>query len=159
MKEKYKKQVNASSINGQVRLNAEGTDLFRKVIKNDPNKFNEFFEKLKLELADAIPISSERVTTSKKFQIDTSVNPERIILSINIQRDETGLEIPVNLAVEHLDTLIRNKFITPISSGEFSRYLDEDFGYKRIRKNSCLKIIQMKIYIGEHSQRISEPLI
>ena len=123
-------------------MNAEGTDLFRTVIKNDPNKINEFFEKLTLELANTIPISPKRVTTSKKFQFDTSVDPRQIILSIDIKRDKTGREIPVNSAAKDLDTLIKNKFVTVISSGEYSTYLDEEFGYETIRKNSFLKLIR-----------------
>src|SRR5688572_21123932 len=80
IKETFDEKV---KIPGRVRLDAEGTKLFRTDIQNDPNKINEFFEKLTLELANAIPISPERVTTSKKFQIDTSVDPEQIILSID----------------------------------------------------------------------------
>jgi len=151
LKEVFQKKVNSSRIDGKVRLTSDGTDFFRG-IKDNKDKVKEFFDKLELELANAVPISPERITTKQRFQIDTSVNPNRIILSVNIKKDVTGLERSVNEVVGDLDALIRNKSVTAILFGEYSNYLDETYGYQRIRKNSFLKNCQMRIYLGERSQ-------
>ncbi|RGB30786.1 hypothetical protein C1646_764885 [Rhizophagus diaphanus] len=131
IKEKYQKKVNSTSINGKVRLTLDGTNYF-KSIKNDKIKRKEFFNNLTKELAKAIPVSSERVTSSERHEIDTSVSPQQYILSINIEKAKNDDENSVNTVADDLDTLIKNKFITLIGSGEYSNYLDHDYGYKTI---------------------------
>ena len=88
---------------GQVRLTENGTKFFRS-IQGDKGKLDEFFEKLTLEMANAIPISPNRVTTNQRFQIDTEADPEQILLSINIEKDHTGgLERSIDDAATDLE--------------------------------------------------------
>jgi len=116
-------------------LTPEGTKYFESL---DDDGYKDFYMKLKQELADAIPVSSNRITTNENFEFDTSIPselPKKIFLSINIEKDETKQERSVSSAVNDLDHLIRNQFITVISLGESSKYLDKEFGYKRFGKN------------------------
>ncbi|CAB4477143.1 unnamed protein product [Rhizophagus irregularis] len=124
----YKKKVNASAINGKVLLNVDGTDYFRR-IKDDKIKVKEFFDNLTRELAEAIPVDSERIYTNYKHEIDTSASPEQYILSINIGKAKNETERSVDSISDNLNTLIRNKLITVIGTGEYTNYLDERYGY------------------------------
>ncbi|CAB4477151.1 unnamed protein product [Rhizophagus irregularis] len=151
IKEIYQKKVNSAGISGKVRLTSEGTNYF-KSIKDDKLKYKEFFDNLTRELAKAIPVSTERVTTSEKYEIDTSVSSEQYILSINIEKAKNKDEISVNLAAIDLDTLIKNKFITLIGSGVYSNYLDHKYGYvtkpRWIEENLKKLIITVLLNIG-----------
>ncbi|CAG8457669.1 3629_t:CDS:10 [Funneliformis mosseae] len=121
----------SESANGQVRLNEVGTEYFKSLNENDRKTF---FEKLSRELADAIPISHERVTTNERNETDASTPNNQIFLPIKILKDKisTRKERTVKFAIQDLDHLIRNKFITVIGSGETSQYLDEIYGYKQL---------------------------
>ncbi|RGB24226.1 hypothetical protein C1646_676525 [Rhizophagus diaphanus] len=127
----YKSQVNASDINGKIRLTAEGTTYFKR-FRYDKTKVKEFFDNLKQELAKAIPINKERIDTNERYEIDNSVSPEQYILSLNIKKAKDKNERSVNLIASDLNTLIRNKLITVISSGEYTNFLDEEYGYETI---------------------------
>ena len=123
-------------------MTLEGTDYFEHL---NGSERKGFYEKLRKELANAIPVSPERITSNEKIETDSSVTPKQTLLSINIEEDKTKRERTVNLAMKDLDTLIRHKAITVIESGETSRYLDSDYGYKPNRKNFIfVKIICFK---------------
>jgi len=67
-------------------LTPEGTKYFES-LKDDKRK--EFYEKLRKELADAIPVSLERIVTTERVETDTSISsdsPKQIFLSINIEK-------------------------------------------------------------------------
>ncbi|PKC08437.1 hypothetical protein RhiirA5_416906 [Rhizophagus irregularis] len=129
LKKKFKEVVNSTDIDGKVQLTTDGTSYF-KSIKHDKIKRKEFFDNLRLELAKAIPVSSERITTSGRHQIDTTVSLEQYILSINIKKAKNKGERSVNSIAEDLNTLIKNKLITVIGSGSYSNYLDHEYGYE-----------------------------
>ncbi|PKY38449.1 hypothetical protein RhiirA4_537308 [Rhizophagus irregularis] len=124
----YESQVNATAINGKVLLNVDGTDYF-KGIKDDKIKVKEFFNNLTRELAEAIPVDSERIYTNYKHEIDTSTSPEQYILSINIRKAKNKTERSVDSISDNLNTLIKNKLITVIGTGKYTNYLDERYGY------------------------------
>ena len=122
----------SDSVSGKVRLTLEGTNHFKSL---DDAGRKDFHENLRKELANAIPINLNRITSSENVETDSSVTPKRIFLSINIERDEIEQEISVNFAIKYLNELIKHKSITVIGSGESSKYLDQDYGYKPFRKN------------------------
>ncbi|CAG8457748.1 3633_t:CDS:10 [Funneliformis mosseae] len=122
-----KEEKISDTVKGQVRLTANGTVYFNSLNESEQKNF---FTKLRQELADAIPVSHERVTTNEKTQIDSSTSPKQIFLSIDINKDKTKQERTVSYAIKALDNLIRNKTITVIEYGEYSRYLDENYGYQ-----------------------------
>ncbi|RGB39051.1 hypothetical protein C1646_755031 [Rhizophagus diaphanus] len=128
----FKTKLNESSIDGKVRLTAEGTTYF-KSFKHDKIKVKEFFDNLTQELAKAVPVGPERITTNERHEIDTSVSPEQYILSINIKRAKNSDDSrSVNLVASDLNTLIKYKLITVIGSGVYTNYLDEEYGYEPI---------------------------
>ncbi len=114
-------------------MTEEGTNYFESLNKAGKK---DFYEKLKQELANAIPVSPERITTNERFAIETSISQKKqIVLSINIKKDEIGQERPANLAAKDLNTLIKNKIITTLAAGETSKYLDQNYGYQTPGKN------------------------
>ncbi|CAG8639214.1 1493_t:CDS:10 [Funneliformis mosseae] len=121
-------EKNSDKIAGRVRLTVNGTALFESL---DKVGRNDFYTKLRHELAYAIPISQDRITTNGRVETDHSVSPNQIILSIIIEKDKYGQERTVDLAAKDLNTLINHKPITFIASGEISKYLDSGYGYQR----------------------------
>jgi hypothetical protein len=130
----YKNKVNAYNIDGKIRLTAEGTSYFES-FRYDKIKVKIFFGNLTQELAKAIPVSPEGITTSGRYEIDTSVSSQQYILSINIEKAKHYNENLINSVAADLDALIKNKLITVIGTGEYTKYLDEEYGYETIRKN------------------------
>ncbi len=126
-------------------MTPEGTVYFES-LRDDDNRRKEFYEKLRQELADAIPVSSERIVTTDRVETDTSISsdsPKQIFLSINIdklKKRKTEQERSADILLKNLDSLIRNKPITPIASGEITRYLDQNYGYQPLRKNLFLNL-------------------
>jgi len=141
----------SDSVIGRVRLTPEGTKHFES-LKDDDKRRKEFYEKLREELAIAIPADLERITTTERVEIDTSIPsdfPKQIFLSINIEKpkkDKTEQERSADLLLKDLDSLIRHKPVTPIAFGENSRYLDQDYGYKPLRKNSFLNFHMRTVF-------------
>ncbi|PKK63947.1 hypothetical protein RhiirC2_788180 [Rhizophagus irregularis] len=110
---KGKIQWYMDDISGQVRLSQDGTAFFDELNRNQRI---EFFNNLTQEIANALAITLGRITTSWKFQIDTSLpnDQKKYLLSINIKKD----------------TMIKNMEITTLMSGYSSKYLDPNFGYE-----------------------------
>ncbi|CAG8658345.1 5103_t:CDS:10, partial [Funneliformis mosseae] len=119
----------SKSVNGRVRLTVDGTLYFDSLNKSERKIF---FTKLIQELADAIPVSSNRIPNNERVETDSSILQRQIFLRIDIKHDESRKERTVKLAIQDLDNLIRNKPITVIGSGEYSKYLDDSYGYKRL---------------------------
>ena len=99
-------------------------------------------------MANAIPISPEWITSNENTETDPLTILKQIFLSINIKKDETKQERSVNLAIKDLDKLIKHKAITAIGSGELLRYLDQEYGYKPIRKN----FIHMRLFVSRRKK-------
>ncbi|PKY51564.1 hypothetical protein RhiirA4_494158 [Rhizophagus irregularis] len=116
---------------GKVRLTSDGTTYF-KSFENDKVKVKEFFDNLTQELAKAIPVGPERITTNRRHEIDTSVSSEQYVLSIDIKMTNNKTERNASLIVSDLDTLIKNKLTTVIGSGDYTNYLDGQYGYQII---------------------------
>ncbi|PKK77758.1 hypothetical protein RhiirC2_770970 [Rhizophagus irregularis] len=117
-------------VEGKVRLTPEGTTHFLNL---DIIKREEFYKNLANQLANANPISPKRITTSGKYETDATLpkdSPKQIILSIDIKRYE--VERLAVLAARDLDSLIKNKYITVLASGNASIFLDSDYGYQTL---------------------------
>ncbi|CAB4382426.1 unnamed protein product [Rhizophagus irregularis] len=82
---KGKIQWYMDDISGQVRLSQDGTAFFDELNRNQRI---EFFNNLTQEIANALAITLGRITTSWKFQIDTSLpnDQKKYLLSINIKK-------------------------------------------------------------------------
>ncbi|PKY50576.1 hypothetical protein RhiirA4_546043 [Rhizophagus irregularis] len=126
---KGKIQWYMDDISGQVRLSQDGTAFFDGLNRNQRI---EFFNNLTQEIANALAITPGRITTSWKFQIDTSLpnDQKKYLLSINIKKGSHPTDRRVDLVVKDLDTMIKNMEITTLMSGYSSKYLDPNFGYE-----------------------------
>jgi hypothetical protein len=121
------------NIDGTVQLSPNGTRFFRNL-----KSTKEFIDQLKDELADAIPINRERLTSNYKFQnnVHSRNSPTPIILSINIDKAKNETERTSKSISADLNALIRNLPITVLASGETTKWLDATYGYNASRKNS-----------------------
>ncbi|GES73404.1 hypothetical protein GLOIN_2v1869233 [Rhizophagus clarus] len=117
-------------INGQVRLTQEGTVFFDGLSRDQRI---EFFKNLTQEITDALPVTPGRITTSWKFQIDTSLpnDQKQYLLSINIKKANHPTDRKVDLTAKDLNFMIKNMAITTLASGYSSKYLDQSYGYDR----------------------------
>ncbi|CAJ0758683.1 22114_t:CDS:10, partial [Entrophospora sp. SA101] len=118
----------ADPANGILRLNVEGTNLFNNL--NSTNK-PEFIKNLKSELANLTPINPTRLNFIKD-QTDYSTSPPTLLLSFEILKpnnNEDPQEINVSQVMDTLNTLIKNKFITGISSNNHTSFIDENHGF------------------------------
>jgi hypothetical protein len=122
-------------------LTPEGKDHFDNLSRNEQG---EFFNSLTKDLADALSVASVQITTTGRFQIDTTLpdnSPKQYLLSINIINASGRADLIAN----YLDTMIKNKFITTLAYGNSSQYLDQNYGYVIFRKYSISQNFQMKI--------------
>ena len=147
-------EKSSDSITGRVRLTPEGSAYFESLNHVERELF---YTELRQELANAIPVKLERITTNGNAETDISVSPKQILLSINIVKAETKQEKTVASVIGDLDTLIRNKPITVIASGNSSRYLNQEYGYKPFRKDSFfLKLLDKNLFLKRLSINIFE---
>ena len=128
------------NIDGTVQLSPSGTRFFKGL-----ESTKDFIDKLKDELADAIPINRERLTSNYKFQnnVRSRNSPTPIILSINIDKAKNKTERTSKSIAADLNALIRNLPITVLASGETSKWLDVTYGYNASRKNSFFFSIEI----------------
>ncbi|CAH1759514.1 8612_t:CDS:10 [Entrophospora sp. SA101] len=132
-----------------IRLTPDGSSFYTTTSSANQSIFSEGISR---EIALMIPCHISRVSTTKLYQYDAS-KPNQILLRVDVQQPSNNNDISQSSITESgsdevlrdLDVLIRNKFITPISKGLYTRYLDDEFGSPRIRF-SILMIIQIFIF-------------
>ncbi|PKC65332.1 hypothetical protein RhiirA1_442367 [Rhizophagus irregularis] len=120
-------------IYGKVRLTKNGTSYFDTL---NPNQKNKFFDNLTQELADAVAVTSKRITTNYRFVIDTESSSKQYLLSIKIDKPQSASDRETKLITKDLDAMIQNMDITVLESGSSSKYLDPLYGYVTIRNYS-----------------------
>src|ERR1043165_5860886 len=118
---------------GLLRLTPEGTTFFNNL--NRDGKDN-FFNEILRELSEVIPIDIKRLSTSKRHQSDPRAM-DQIRFPITIKSPNDPLERTVQQVINDLDTLVRNKGITPISFKGFTSYLDSTYGFQPTRNYEC----------------------
>ncbi|POG57970.1 hypothetical protein GLOIN_2v1886197 [Rhizophagus irregularis DAOM 181602=DAOM 197198] len=116
-------------IYGKVRLTKNGTSYFDTL---NPNQKNKFFDNLTQELADAVAVTSKRITTNYRFVIDTESSSKQYLLSIKIDKPQSASDRETKLITKDLDAMIQNMDITVLESGSSSKYLDPLYGYVTI---------------------------
>ena len=114
-----------------MRLTPEGTNFFNKLGKDDKDNF---FNEILHELSDVIPIDIKRLSTSKRHQSDPKVT-NQILFPIIIESTKDPSERTVQQVIDDLDTLVKNKGITPISFKKFTSYLDSIYGFQPTRND------------------------
>ena len=120
------------STSGILRLTVDGTAHFETL---DSAGQTRFFNTLIEELADIVPIPRTRLSSNSRTQIDVSVLPLRqLILSINIEQTKDQTSKSVANVIKDLNTMIIYRDVTPINSGNSTKYLDSTFGLQPKRK-------------------------
>ncbi|CAG8582467.1 3349_t:CDS:2 [Diversispora eburnea] len=112
----------AGTTSGAMRLTAEGTLHYYNL--NSTRK-NNFFQDIIIELSKILSISSNRLSTSEKIQVD-NVNSQ-IFIELRIQSSRT--ERSVKSIMDDLNEMIKYKRITSISLFPNTHYLDKDYGF------------------------------
>ncbi|PKY55574.1 hypothetical protein RhiirA4_475135 [Rhizophagus irregularis] len=116
-------------IYGKVRLTKNGTSYFDTL---NPNQKNKFFDSLTQELADAVAVTSKRITTNYRFVIDTESSSKQYLLSIKIDKPQSASDRETKLITKDLNAMIQNMNITVLASGSSSKYLEPLYGYVTI---------------------------
>ncbi|CAG8541180.1 17204_t:CDS:10 [Cetraspora pellucida] len=113
---------------GKLRLTTNGTLYFQKL--NESEK-QDFFTNIINELVIIIPTEDRRLESNKHNQIDTSSDELKILISLSIIAAQSGDKKNTTSIKDDLDLLIRNKQYTNISTGAFTNYLDETYGFQK----------------------------
>ncbi|CAG8620657.1 8348_t:CDS:2 [Dentiscutata erythropus] len=114
----------AGSVSGLLRLTLDGTTYYES---QDSNKF---FSDLQADISKILPVSTSRLSSNKHVQVDFSISPGRqMFLLLNIEQSRDKNERSVASLIRDLNTMIRNKDITPIGSGNTTKYLDDTYGF------------------------------
>ncbi|CAG8663520.1 2325_t:CDS:2, partial [Dentiscutata heterogama] len=107
-----------------------------------------FFSGLKNELAKMIPVEEGRLSSTERRQIDLSItDSQRLLISLSINEAKSSDKRITTQIRNDLDMLIRNKEFTSISTGSYTQFLDDSYGF--IQTSSALStfsFIASKIY-------------
>ncbi|RHZ88444.1 hypothetical protein Glove_22g168 [Diversispora epigaea] len=120
-----------TTITGFIRFSESGTSLFTNLSKSDQTLF---VDQLISQISMTLPISLTRIFGSTKFQFETKVTTNKLLLPITISSTSTIENITsersvINVA-KNLDTLIRNKRITALSFLDKLKDVDDEFGFR-----------------------------
>ncbi|CAG8603618.1 7660_t:CDS:2 [Gigaspora margarita] len=108
-------------------LTMEGTTYYESLNSSGTNKF---FYDLQDEVSKILPVTPSRLSSNKHVQVDFSISPGRqIFLLLNIEQTRDKDERSVASLIRDLNTMIHNKDITPIGSGNIVKYLDDTYGF------------------------------
>ncbi|GBC05655.1 hypothetical protein RclHR1_06340011 [Rhizophagus clarus] len=109
---------------GKITLTKDGTTYFNTL---NFTQQHEFFDNLTQELANALVIASNRITTNYRSAIDT--DSKQNLLSIKIEKPQVASDRKTDLIAKDLNTMIQNMDITVLTSGNSSKYLESTYGY------------------------------
>ncbi|CAI2186437.1 1608_t:CDS:10, partial [Funneliformis geosporum] len=129
---------------GLLWLTPEGSTFFNNLGKEDKEAF---FNEILSELSEVIPIDIERLSTSKHHQPDPKAT-NQIRFPITIESTKDPLDRTVQQVISDLDTLIKNKEVSPISFKKFASYLDSTYGFQptpNLWESYKLKLIYVAI--------------
>ncbi|CAG8668162.1 8532_t:CDS:2, partial [Ambispora leptoticha] len=115
-------RIDKDGQSGLIRLTPEASMTFKSLLKNS----SSIYEDVLNELANAIPISRERLEINKKYQIVG----DQILLRITILPSKDNSEISIKQVMSNLNTLIAYKDITSISRYNYTNWLDSSFGFQ-----------------------------
>ncbi|CAG8693719.1 5806_t:CDS:2, partial [Ambispora leptoticha] len=108
-----------------LRLTDAGTAYFNGLSSSGKD---EFFNELKRELILAIPIDESRISTSGKYQYDTSTPTKQILISFEFASTRNLTQRNTKSLIDDLNTLVTQRDYSPISFYSLTSYLDKDYG-------------------------------
>ncbi|CAG8598286.1 4110_t:CDS:10, partial [Paraglomus occultum] len=113
---------------GLLRLTPEGTTYFEQLSTNDKNSF---LDSMVTKLAELIPIDPSRITTSRRNQPDPNAQ-NQITFQITLKPTEDQSQKTVQQIMDDLDDLIKYKAYNSFSQENFTKYLDETYGFSPV---------------------------
>ncbi|CAG8516218.1 16547_t:CDS:10 [Acaulospora morrowiae] len=117
----------SASVTGILRLNPEASQRFQRF---SSAQRNDFFSTLLKEISEMVPVRLARLSSDNKYQVVNSGTPsEQIMISIDIALPKDSDEEGVPKVKDDLNTMIKNKYITSISTGSATSGLDENYGF------------------------------
>ncbi|KAG9306387.1 hypothetical protein G9A89_018270 [Geosiphon pyriformis] len=117
-------QFKTTTLTGLLRLNTNGTSNF-----TESRNSSGFFETLEDQLALTIPVERDRIEIIN-HKTDKSGSAGYEILQLKISSINDKLERnPMEIA-NNLDTMVKNKWLSPISNYSHTGFLDEDYGFQ-----------------------------
>jgi len=112
-------------VNTLLRLTEDGTNSFESYNNNDKKIF---LKNLAKGLADNIPLNDPSQIEFNNYEFDKSINKKQLLLSLSINPSNNNKDINVEQIINTLDTMIRNLEVTPLSSNNHTKYLDNGYG-------------------------------
>src|SRR3954453_19566262 len=97
---------------GFLRLTNQGTKYFENL---SPKEKSSFLQNLTSQLAEIIPVQSDRIKSDNRFQVDAKAPLRQILISIRVLKSHNISELNIPAIVKDLDILVSNKEITSIS--------------------------------------------
>ncbi|CAG8728633.1 7143_t:CDS:2, partial [Ambispora leptoticha] len=120
----------AASAIGLLRLNLEGTNQYLNLSSSEKRDFLNY---LKEDIAQVIPINSNRIEIDNRVGYDYSSKQPQLLLRLQVNPNNDLSSRNVKEIMLDLDTLISNKKITGLSLHNYTNFLDEEYGFKQIR--------------------------
>ncbi|CAG8539424.1 13713_t:CDS:2 [Racocetra fulgida] len=115
------------AVSGLLRLTLDGSTYYESL---DSNGKTKFFASLQDDVSKILPIAPSRLSSNQHVQVDFSISPGRqIFLSLNLEQTRDKNERSVASLIRDLNTMVRNKDITPIGLGNTTKYLDDTYGF------------------------------
>ncbi|SRR6266496_1330504 len=111
-----------------LRLTEDGTNFF-KSYNSDDKKI--FLQNLSQGLVDNIPLNDPTQIKFNNYVIDKSIiNRRQLLLAllVNPPVNKNNKIINVKQIVKSLDAMIKNLEVTPLSSNDYTKYLDSSYG-------------------------------
>ncbi|CAG8448987.1 7460_t:CDS:10, partial [Ambispora gerdemannii] len=119
----------AASAIGLLRLTLEGTNLYLNLSSDEKRDFLNY---LKEDIAQVIPINSNRIDISHRVGYDYSAKQPQLLLRLQVNSNNDLSSRNVKEIILDLNDLILNKKITGISLYNYTNFLDEEYGFKQI---------------------------
>ncbi|KAG9289864.1 hypothetical protein G9A89_015444 [Geosiphon pyriformis] len=136
------KSKHAATLTGLLRLNTNGTSNF-----TESRNSSGFFETLEDQLALTIPVERHRIEIID-HKTDKSGSAGQEILQLKISSINDKLERnPMEIAND-LDTMVKKKWLSPISIYSHTGFLDEAYGFQVKRDGLAVYIVITEITIN-----------
>ncbi|CAG8519677.1 9308_t:CDS:10 [Ambispora leptoticha] len=109
-----------------MRLSLEGSTLFKNLTYSEKKKF---FDGIQNSLAEILPVDPSRIIPTYKSQADPT-NTDLQLLQFKVMPVNNLRQPNVKSIISSVDVLIRNKYMTGLSSDNYMKYSDEAYGFQ-----------------------------
>ncbi|RIA99455.1 hypothetical protein C1645_811489 [Glomus cerebriforme] len=108
-----------------LRLTEDGTNLFEGYKDK-----SSFLKNLAEGLAEYIPLKdSSQIKFNDNYALDKNINRRQILLPLSINPPVNKVNnINVEQIINSLDIMIKNSGVTPLSTNNYTKYLDSNYG-------------------------------